>query len=62
MSQHVRVGLEWQLGDPSCTFNFPGEPGCSEWRIAPMSDTRPMTSEQAVMLKQLAKAAYELVV
>ena len=28
--------------------------------LAAMSDTRPMTPEQAATLKQLAKAAYEL--
>ena len=39
------------------TRRFP--PPWSE-ELAAMSDTRPMTPEQAATLKQLAKAAYEL--
>ena len=35
-------------------------PRCSAEELAAMSDTRPMTPEQAATLKQLAKAAYEL--
>ena len=39
-------------------LRFP--PPWSVEELAAMSDTRPMTPEQAATLKQLAKAAYEL--